>query len=124
MTDNTSGESETRTLRSVQAPEGQQITTFETNELTAICPFDFGGPDYYDLTLRYVADNAIVESKSLKLYLEAFRDEEITAEALCHRIYTDIAECISPDGLYVELEQSRRGGIEETVEEGDYELRR
>ena len=106
-----------------EAPEAEQITTFETDELTALCPFDFGGPDHYDLTIRYEADDYCLESRSLKLWLESYRDEEITAERLADELYRDIKNAIAPERLYVRLEQARRGGIEETVEVGDRALR-
>lgn len=99
--------------------QGEHIATFETNELTALCPFDFGGPDYYSLTIRYKPDGRVVESKSLKKYLENYRDTEISAEALATQIHRDIADCINPQALHIHLEQQRRGGIEETVEVGN-----
>ena len=105
-----------------EAPETSQITTFETDELTALCPFEFGGPDHYDLTIRYEADEYCLESKSLKLWVESYRNEEITAERLADELYHDISEAIAPERLYVRLEQARRGGIEETVEVGDHAL--
>ena len=94
-------------------------TTFTTDELTALCPFDFGGPDYYTLTLRYRPDDYVIESKSLKNYLESYRNVEISAEELATTIHADVVECIAPEACYVKLEQARRGGIEETVEVGD-----
>jgi len=106
-----------------EAPETSQITTFETDELTALCPFEFGGPDHYDLTIRYEADEYCLESKSLKLWLESYRNEEITAERLADELYRDINRAIEPERLYVRLEQARRGGIEETLEVGCLELR-
>ena len=108
-------------LESFDSP-GDHIATFETDELTALCPFDFGGPDYYTLTIRYKPDGEVVESKSLKKYLEGYRNTEISAEALAVAIHDDITECIDPESLYVRLEQARRGGIEETVEKGDDDL--
>lgn len=111
-------------LKPVDVPERDQVATFETDELTANCPFDFGGPDFYTLTIRYVADGSGIESKSLKLYIESFRNREATAETLADEIYGDLTDAISPKECYVRLEQQRRGGIEETVEVGDYELRR
>lgn len=102
---------------------GNHVATFTTDELTALCPFDFGGPDYYTLTIRYEPDDLAVESKSLKKYLQDFRDQEITVEELAHWIHLDIREAIQPESIYVKVEQARRGGIEETVEKGDYELR-
>lgn len=98
------------------------IATFETDELTALCPFDFGGPDYYSLTIRYKPDKYVIESKSLKKYLESYRNTEISAEALACAIYEDVAHTINPEKLYINLEQARRGGIDETVEKGDYDL--
>ncbi len=102
---------------------GDYLATFTTDELTALCPFDFGGPDFYKVTIRYKPDGLAVESKSLKQYLEKFRDKEITAEGLASEIYTDVDLTIEPNQLYIRLEQARRGGLEEIVEKGDYELR-
>lgn len=111
-------------LERFPAPERSQITTFETDELTALCPFDFGGPDHYELTIRYEADDYCIESRSLKEWIESCRDNEISAEYLADELYQDINRAIEPARLYVRLEQARRGGMEETVEVGDYELRR
>lgn len=111
-------------LESVELPERDQIATFETDELTAHCPFDFGGPDFYTLTIRYVGDTKGVESKSLKKYIESYRDVEATAEELADQIHTDLTKTIKPKKCYLRLEQQRRGGIEETVEVGDHELSR
>jgi 7-cyano-7-deazaguanine reductase len=112
------GTTQSDVLESFESP-GDHIATFETDELTALCPFDFGGPDFYALTIRYRPDGYVVESKSLKQYLETHRQTEISAEALATQIHEDITECIAPHSLYVRLEQARRGGIEETVEVGD-----
>jgi 7-cyano-7-deazaguanine reductase len=119
----TDGDQSAGGIERFEAPETEQITTFETDELTALCPFEFGGPDHYDLTVRYEADEYCLESKSLKLWLESYRDTEITAEGLADELYRDIIRSIKPARLYVRLEQARRGGIEETVEVGDRELR-
>lgn len=99
-----------------------QLITFETDELTAHCPFEFGGPDHYVLELRYRTAEHTVESKSLKQYLQSYRDVEISAEQLAQQIHDDVESCIEPDALLVTLEQARRGGIEETVEVGDVGL--
>jgi 7-cyano-7-deazaguanine reductase len=109
-------------LEAFGAPQTEQITTFETDELTALCPFDFGGPDYYQAIIRYEADDLAVESRSLKRYLQSFRDREISAESLADELYREVRNTIDPARLYVRLEQARRGGIEETVEVGDVDL--
>lgn len=110
-------------LRCFEAPPSDQLTTFRTDELTALCPFNFGGPDHYELIIRYETDDHCLESKSLKQRLESYRGEEITAERLGDDLFRAIEETIAPKRLYVRLEQARRGGIEETVEVGDVELR-
>jgi len=112
-------------LDSFEAPDTTvaQVYTFETDEVTALCPFDFGGPDYYKFTLKYVPSQNCVESKSLKKFLESYRDVEITAEGLGAEMYEKISTVINPKKMYLRLEQARRGGIEETVEFGDTELK-
>jgi len=104
--------------------ESSVICTFTTDELTAHCPFDFGGPDFYRLKIRYEAAEYTVESKSLKKWLQSYRDTEISAEDLGKEIHDTVDETIQPERLYIRLEQARRGGIEETVEVGDCELSR
>lgn len=112
-------------LDAFDAPESDadQVYTFETEELSALCPFDFGGPDFYQMTLRYVPADQCIESKSLKKYLESFRDQEITAEGLGAELFAAFSELMKPEAIYLRLEQARRGGIEETVEFGDRSLR-
>jgi 7-cyano-7-deazaguanine reductase len=112
-------------LQSFEVPDGNnQVTTFETDELTVQCPFEFGGPDFYNLTIRYVPNDEALESRSLKEYIETWRREEATAELIADVVHDHVDMTISPLKLYVCLEQARRGGIEETVEVGDRELRK
>lgn len=112
-------------LETFDAPQtaAGAVYTFETDELTALCPFDFGGPDFYSLHIRYSPAENALESKSLKQYLEGFRTRELTAESLAAEIHEAISTAVAPELLYVRLEQARRGGIEETVEVGDVALR-
>lgn len=111
-------------LETFNTPEstGQQVLTFDTDEVTAQCPFDFGGPDFYTFKLRYIPDDACIESKSLKLYLQSFRNQEITAEELGAEMFDTLNKLLDPQRMYIRLEQARRGGIEETVEMGSQEL--
>ncbi len=102
----------------------EAIIEFKTEELTAHCPFDFGGPDFYTLIIRYRPDRHTIESRSLKIYLENYRDEELTVEDAAQTIYDDVTTTINPDSAYIRLEQNIRGGIAETVEVGDTTLRK
>jgi len=125
MSDSEQSDERTVQLEAVDVPkpDADTVTMFRTDELTAVCPFDFGGPDFYTLTLRYDAPGRAVESKSLKKYIESFRNRELTAEALAAEIYDDVVATVEPDRCYLRLEQARRGGIEETIEVGEYGLR-
>jgi 7-cyano-7-deazaguanine reductase len=83
-----------------------------SDELTAVCPVT-GQPDLYVATLEYWPGPLCVESKSLKLYLNSFRDQGHFAEALAVKIRDDAAEALQlpPDKVRVTLRQKARGGI-------------
>ncbi len=83
-----------------------------SDELTAVCPIT-GQPDLYRLTIGYRPDGLCLESKSLKLYLNGFRNEGVFCEALAVRIRAEIAAALElpPDRVRIALEQKARGGI-------------
>ena len=82
------------------------------DELTAVCPIT-GQPDLYRITIGYRPLSLCLESKSVKLYLNSFRNEGVFCEALAVRIRDDVASALAlpPDAVSVELEQKARGGI-------------
>ncbi len=82
------------------------------DELTAICPLTHQ-PDLYTLVVRYRPDATCLETRSLKRYLGAFRNEEHFCEALAVCIRDDVAAAlgIGPDAVEVTLTQKARGGI-------------
>jgi 7-cyano-7-deazaguanine reductase len=84
---------------------------FTTNELTATCPIT-GQPDFYELTLSYRPKGALVESKSLKLYLWGFRDRGIFAEDLAATLFKDLVAACDPAEMTVDLIQQVRGGLQ------------
>ena len=83
-----------------------------SDELTAICPVT-GQPDLYVATIEFWPGPLCIESKSLKLYLNSFRDEGRFAEALAVRIRDDAAGALQlpADKVRVTLRQKSRGGI-------------
>ena len=83
---------------------------FTTNELTALCPTT-GQPDFYELRLGYRPKEALIESKSLKLYLWGFRDRGIFAENLAATLLKDLAAVCDPVEMTVDLTQQVRGGL-------------
>ena len=94
---------------------GKEIwVEFEMPEFTAICPFsDF--PDFGVIRLKYVPNNLCIELKSLKLYINSFREVKIFHEHVVNVILEDfVAAC---DPLKVELEGDFhvRGNIKTVV---------
>lgn len=87
---------------------------FKTHELTALCPFT-GHPDFYKLTVKYKPDKSVVELKSVKLYIEKFRNLRTTHETLLNVIFEDFKSLLSPRYLFVELKVNVRGGIKTTI---------
>jgi 7-cyano-7-deazaguanine reductase len=83
-----------------------------SDELTAMCPVT-GQPDMYIAQIEYWPGPLCIESKSLKLYLMAFRNQGAFAEALAVQIRDDVAAAVElpADKVRVTLEQKSRGGI-------------
>ena len=84
---------------------------FTTNELTAACPIT-GQPDFYVLKFGYRPKEALIESKSLKLYLWGFRDRGIFAEDLAATLLKDLVAACDPVEMTVDLTQQVRGGLQ------------
>jgi len=83
-----------------------------SDELVAVCPVT-GQPDLYLASIDYSPTGRCLESKSLKLYLNSFRNEGHFCEALAVKIRDDVADALglAPDDVTVTLEQKARGGI-------------
>jgi len=84
------------------------------HEFTSVCP-KTGQPDFATLRIRYVADGLCVELKSLKLYLQAFRNRGIFFEAVVNEITDDLVAALRPRRLTVEGDFRVRGGISSVV---------
>jgi 7-cyano-7-deazaguanine reductase len=83
-----------------------------SDELTAVCPTT-GRPDLYVAVVEYWPQGLCLESKSLKLYLGGYRNEEVFCEALAVKIRGDVAEALElpADKVRITLRQKARGGI-------------
>jgi 7-cyano-7-deazaguanine reductase len=96
-------------------PERNYVVTLKTEEFTCVCPAT-GQPDYAKLTIQYIPDKRIVESKSLKLYLWSYRDEGVFHEHVTNVILDDLVSVLKPRWCKVTADFSVRGGISITVE--------
>jgi 7-cyano-7-deazaguanine reductase len=79
-------------------------------EFTSVCP-KTGQPDFGQLTITYTPDRLCVELKSLKLYLQQFRNEGIFYENVTNRILDDLVAVLQPRRLTLVAAFSPRGGI-------------
>jgi 7-cyano-7-deazaguanine reductase len=102
-----------------QHPGRQYTVTLECPEFTCVCPVT-GQPDFAVITIRYIPDQRIVESKSLKLYLWSFRDEGTFHEHVTNQILDDLVEALDPLYCHVTGAFNVRGGISITVD-AEYE---
>ncbi len=100
-------------------PHRDYLIEHVVQEFTSLCP-KTGQPDFAAMTIRYVAGKSCVELKSLKLYLQAFRDRGIFYEDLTNVILNDLASACDPKWMQIESRWSTRGGIHTvvTVEHG------
>ena len=80
------------------------------HEFTSVCP-KTGQPDFATLRIRYVPDRLCVELKSLKFYLQAYRNQGIFFEAVVNRILDDLAGACRQRRMEVEGAFRARGGI-------------
>lgn len=81
-----------------------------TDEFTCLCPIT-GQPDFAKITIRYIPDEKIVESKSLKFYLWSFRNEGCFHEHIVNIILDDLVKAMNPHWCEVEGLFNARGGI-------------
>jgi 7-cyano-7-deazaguanine reductase len=94
---------------------GREITvSFEMPEFTAICPFsDF--PDFAVIKLSYVPNERCIELKSLKLYINSFREVKIFHEHVVNVILEDFVAACDPLRVEIEGDFHVRGNIKTLV---------
>jgi 7-cyano-7-deazaguanine reductase len=84
--------------------------TFDCPEFTSLCPVT-NQPDFGKITVRYVPDKTCVESKSLKLFLFAFRNHNTFHEEVVNSILDAFVKACDPRECIVEGDFNPRGGI-------------
>lgn len=91
-------------------PDRDYLITHYANEFTSVCP-KTGQPDFGKITISYIADKKCVELKSLKFYLQSFRNEGIFYENVINRILDDLVNVTKPRWMEIKGEFTVRGGI-------------
>ncbi|MBX9681384.1 MAG: preQ(1) synthase [Gemmataceae bacterium] len=110
-----------------ETPHAEQLETFPNQnpgrdyvieivcpEFTSVCP-KTGQPDFGTITYQYTPDQSCVELKSLKLYLQSFRNQGIFYENVINRLMDDFVAACKPRRLKVIGAFTPRGGISTTV---------
>lgn len=94
---------------------GKEIwVEFEIPEFTAICPFsDF--PDFATIRLKYVPNRLCIELKSLKLYINSFREIKVFHEHVINIILEDLVKACDPMRVEIEGDFHVRGNIKTIV---------
>jgi len=83
-------------------------------EFTCLCPRS-GYPDFATIKIIYVPDQFIVELKSLKLYLNDYRDRYISHEEATNKIFSDLTEILAPRSIKVEGDFHPRGNVHTVI---------
>ncbi|QSB14104.1 NADPH-dependent 7-cyano-7-deazaguanine reductase QueF [Natronosporangium hydrolyticum] len=104
------GVSPDRSLETFPIDDRSQEITIDCREFTCRCPVT-GQPDWATIRINYRPGSRGVETKSLKLYLETFRDEGIFHEHLATRMRDDLVAALDPAYLKVTVDFNVRGGI-------------
>lgn len=91
------------------------VVTLSTDEFTCLCP-KTGQPDFAAITIEYIPDEKIVESKSLKLYFWSFRNEGVFHEHVANTILDDLVKALEPRWCRVVADFGIRGGISISVD--------
>lgn len=91
--------------------DGIKSVTCVSDEVTAVCPVT-GQPDWYTVRIEYQPDQKCLESKTLKLYLQSFRNAGHFCEDFARIIARDIFDSLSPHQISVTVYQKPRGGVE------------
>ena len=91
-------------------PKRDYMVTMQTEEFTCVCPLT-GQPDFAKIKIQYIPDKLILESKSLKLYLQSFRNEGTFHEHVTNVILDDIVAALAPRWCKITADFTVRGGI-------------
>lgn len=84
------------------------------SEFSCLCPRS-GYPDYATIKISYVPDRYIVELRSLKLYLNKFRDQHISHESATNKIYDDLKNLLEPRRIEVTGDWNPRGNVKTVI---------
>ncbi len=95
-------------------PDRNYLIVHRANEFTSVCP-KTGQPDFGVITISYIAKKKCIELRSLKYYLQSFRNEGIFYENVTNRMLDDLTGLLKPKWMEVVGEFTVRGGLQSVV---------
>ncbi len=95
-------------------PNRNYVIRHVAPEFTSVCP-KTGQPVYGTIEIESVADALCIELKSLKFYLQGFRNEGVFYEDVVNRIIDDMIAALSPRSMKVTGSFTPRGGMHSVV---------
>ncbi|MCP4724857.1 MAG: NADPH-dependent 7-cyano-7-deazaguanine reductase QueF [bacterium] len=102
-------------IETFENPAAQDyLINIELPEFTALCPLT-GNPDFAAIVVSYVPDKLCVELKSIKLFINSFRNDGVFHEAVTNQIFEILTEKLEPKFLRVIGDFNRRGNVKTVV---------
>jgi len=104
------------------SPQRRYTVRMATPEFTCLCPRS-GFPDFATMRISYQPREVIVELRSLKLYINKYRDVCISHEAVVNQILDDLVGVLDPHWIRVSGDFNVRGNVKTviTAEHGERE---
>jgi 7-cyano-7-deazaguanine reductase len=96
------------------SPERDYEIAITLPEMTCLCPRS-GYPDFATLRVRYVPDRWVVELKSIKLYVNAFRERQVSHEAATNEVLDALVALLDPRWIEVEADWNPRGNVHTVI---------
>jgi 7-cyano-7-deazaguanine reductase len=90
------------------------IITTRVPEFTSVCPVT-GQPDFGEIVIEYTPDKDCLELKSLKFYMQSYRNKGIFYERLTNDILDDLCKACKPKWMRITSKFTPRGGISTDV---------
>jgi len=95
-------------------PERDFTIRIKVPEFTCLCP-KTGQPDFAVIEIEYIPDKLCVELKTLKHYIQSYRDQGVFHEAVTNKILDDLVATTIPRFMRLTATFNVRGGINTTI---------
>ncbi len=95
-------------------PDRDYVIDISYPEFTCLCPRS-GYPDFATIKVTYTPDKKVVELKSLKLFLNGFRDQGVSHEAVTNMIFDLLKKSLKPRSLEVTGDFNVRGNVKTVI---------